>query len=124
VMLAGLDGHDLCIGRDGHVALELSDHRCCTVCPDHGTGDAHNALWTAGSGNCGDCVDIPLSFTAGDHHASHSLRALPAPQGANGNWQGTSDATPATCRWTICVGWLPPPRAVPDLSPRSSALRI
>ncbi len=60
----------LCIGQDGHVAIEASDSGCCghlsrACCPC----DAHSLL-TAGSpaqdDDCGACLDIPISCGSAD----------------------------------------------------------
>ncbi|HUT37111.1 MAG TPA: hypothetical protein VNE39_26760 [Planctomycetota bacterium] len=128
VVLAGLDGHELCIGADGHVALELSDHRCCTVCFDYEAGDAQGAQWVAGPGGCGDCMDIPLGFAAADHHASHggrlvkSTSAQPIPPTGGALLPSVAQAS------CLCLSALdfrsPPPRSVLDLSLLSVVLRI
>jgi len=64
----------LCIGQNGHVAIEASDSGCCghlsrACCPD----DAH-CLFAAGSSaqddDCGACVDIPISSGSADAFAA------------------------------------------------------
>jgi hypothetical protein len=60
----------LCVGQDGHVAIEASDSRCCGhlrwACCSH---DAHT-LAAAGSSaqndDCGPCLDIPISSGSAD----------------------------------------------------------
>ncbi|MBM4041435.1 MAG: hypothetical protein FJ290_23275 [Planctomycetes bacterium] len=128
VVLAGLEGHELCFGRDGHVALELSDHRCCTACPDHQAGSAQGARWAGGSDGCGDCVDIPLSFAAADHHAPHGHRARGGSSVLPVRATGVALVAPVAQASCLCPSapdsLSPPPRSVPDLSLRSVVLRI
>ena len=55
----------LCIGQDGHAAIEASDSRCCGHLPwVSGIQDAYT-LVAAGSSaqddDCGPCLDIPIS---------------------------------------------------------------
>ncbi len=60
----------LCIGQNGHVAIEASDSGCCghlsRACCPH---DAH-CLLAAGSStqddDCGECLDIPISSGSAD----------------------------------------------------------
>ena len=55
----------LCIGQDGHVAIEASDSRCCGYLPwVSGIQDAHMLVAAGGSAqddDCGACLDIPIS---------------------------------------------------------------
>ena len=128
VVLAGLDGHDLCIGADGHLALELSNHRCCAACSDHAAGGGQGAQWFAGVAGCGDCVDIPLSFTADDHHAPQGHRALKGTSARPVSPSGAALLPPVAEAPCLCLSapdfLSPPPRSVPDLSLRSVVLRI
>ena len=55
----------LCIGRNGHVAIEASDSRCCGNLP---WVVSHNSVLTFGEtgpsaqdDDCGSCLDIPIS---------------------------------------------------------------
>jgi len=55
----------LCIGGNGHVAIEASDSRCCGNLP---WIVSHNSVLTFGEtgpsakdDNCGSCLDIPIS---------------------------------------------------------------
>lgn len=55
----------LCIGENGHVALEASDSRCCGNLP---WIVSHNSVLTFGEtgpsakdDNCGSCLNIPIS---------------------------------------------------------------
>ncbi|MEK7993974.1 MAG: hypothetical protein AAB403_09250, partial [Planctomycetota bacterium] len=55
----------LCIGQDGHVAIEASDSRCCGHLPwVSGIQYAHTLVATGSSArddDCGTCLDIPIS---------------------------------------------------------------
>jgi len=55
----------LCIGANGHVAIEASDSRCCGNLP---WIVSHNSVLTFGEtgpsakdDDCGSCLDIPIS---------------------------------------------------------------
>ncbi len=70
LMLGSSEATVLCIGQNGHVAIEASDSGCCghlsrTCCPH----DAH-CLFAAGSStqddDCGACLDIPISSGSAD----------------------------------------------------------
>jgi hypothetical protein len=54
----------LCIGQDGHVAIEASDSRCCGHLPwVSGIQYAHTLVAAGGSAqddDCGPCLDIPI----------------------------------------------------------------
>lgn len=49
----------LCVAPDGHVAIE-SGVGCCAERPAPARGDVQGDTRTADSGDCGDCVDIPV----------------------------------------------------------------
>ena len=55
----------LCIGQDGHVAIEASDSRCCGHPPWISRFQDANAFVAAGCSaqddDCGACLDIPIS---------------------------------------------------------------
>lgn len=55
----------LCIGQDGHVAVEVSDSRCCGHLPRISClQDAHTLVAAgclAADDDCGACLDIPIS---------------------------------------------------------------
>jgi len=55
----------LCIGHDGHVAIEASDSHCCGHLPwVSGLQDVHTLVAVGGStqdDDCGPCLDIPIS---------------------------------------------------------------
>jgi hypothetical protein len=55
----------LCIGEDGHVALEASDSRCCGHLPGACCPQSTHALTVTGclaqDDDCGPCLDIPIS---------------------------------------------------------------
>jgi hypothetical protein len=54
----------LCIGEDGHVAIETTGSSCCVAtCSTISKGDATWFIEDSGpaSDDCGSCVDIPLS---------------------------------------------------------------
>jgi hypothetical protein len=55
----------LCIGQDGHVAIEASDSRCCGHLPLVSCfQDAHTLVaagCSAQDDDCGACLDIPVS---------------------------------------------------------------
>jgi len=124
VLLAGLSGHDLCIGSDGHMAIQPAYSRCCTACPDDAAAETPGALWVAASGGCGDCVDIPLSFGADDHHAPHGSRALSRLQAVDGTGMLSVSVTGDTPVAPSPGFLLPPARSVPRLSRRTDVLRI
>lgn len=61
VMASGVSGLVLCIGADGHVALEMAHEGRC-----QDTGDAHGHRHASGLAllstvDSGSCVDVPLS---------------------------------------------------------------
>jgi hypothetical protein len=127
VLLAGLNEHELCIGDDGHVGLDLPGRGCCGGCPDPASRDAGGepaAESFAVAGDCGGCVDIPLSFTGDDHHAPRGARALTSFRGASDTWQGTSETRLVPGELTLDPWLVPPARSVPAVSLRSDVLRI
>jgi len=60
----------LCIGHDGHVAIEASDSRCCGHLPwVFGIQDARTFVAAGCSvqdDECGPCLDIPISSGSAD----------------------------------------------------------
>ena len=109
----------LCIGQDGHVAVEASDSGCCghlsrTCCPD----DAH-CLFTAGScahdDDCGVCLDIPLSSgTADALQAPNEVRPdLPACDAIDPSRVACCDfpESPADLKSLTPLSDFPPPRS-------------
>ena len=68
----------LCIGQDGHVAIEASDSRCCGHLPWDSSIEVH-VLRACGpsaqNDDCGACLDIPISSGAADaFRASNGVR--------------------------------------------------
>jgi len=127
VLLAGLSGHRLCVGLDGHIGLELPNSRCCGGCDQPEAKDPSGASvqqWLVFSGDCASCMDIPLSFAADDHQAPQSGRTLPPPQVASDKCQGASEQTLVAGHWTLSVWLQVPARSAPILSLRSVVLRI
>ncbi len=57
-------GHVLCLGADGHLALEPAEHDCSVHHDDcsHNESD-HSQAFKQDSPDCKFCVDIPLSPT-------------------------------------------------------------
>lgn len=65
LMFSSSEAMVLCIGHDGHVAIEASGSRCCGHLPPISCfPDAHCLIDSAGSAQddeCGPCLDIPIS---------------------------------------------------------------
>jgi hypothetical protein len=65
LMLGNSEAMVLCIGQDGHVAIEASGSGCCGHLPPACCPDDAQCLFTAGSSaqddDCGMCLDIPIS---------------------------------------------------------------
>jgi hypothetical protein len=64
VALANSEAVVLCMGEDGHVAIETVGSSCCESA-QIGTSEGHSAVFVDDSqyagDDCGSCVDIPLS---------------------------------------------------------------
>ncbi|MHC4575314.1 MAG: hypothetical protein ACYS76_14475 [Planctomycetota bacterium] len=65
VVVGNSDMVVLCIGEDGHMAVEGVSSNCCGNLPvgvsDRGVPTFVADSSSANSGDCGSCVDIPLS---------------------------------------------------------------
>lgn len=70
----GLDGMVLCIGDDGHLAVEVTGAVCCDPADILGSLGLHT------DDACGRCVDIPLPFAA--YMGNADRQEFHAPSGA------------------------------------------
>ena len=66
VMAAGGGTHTvICIGDDGHMAIEVADGDCCGVpCEttfEHASNGAGKQMISESNEGCGECTDIPIS---------------------------------------------------------------
>jgi hypothetical protein len=102
VTTTGLNGRVLCVGGDGHRAIEARDAACCGA-KAAGNGPALDA------GCAGECVDTPLSLSA-VHPKSESVAPVLAPAAAPaGSLAFAWQASLSPPRW---VAPSRPPRAL------------
>jgi hypothetical protein len=70
----------LCIGEDGHIAVEVASSDCCTN-PPVGTSKADVTIFVDDShsedDDCGSCVDIPL-FAGGAYTLTAAEKENPS----------------------------------------------
>ncbi len=80
--MGGVDGLVLCLGDDGHMAIEFAQNGKCIACAPSSHGEApvlrQMAPLSSQSGACHDCADFPLRI---EMVAPHS--ALPSPRGGS-----------------------------------------
>ncbi len=71
----------LCIGSDGHVAVEPA-HGESPACPCGACGEIGDALASTEETPCGNCIDIPLSLCGADRIAVKMRAAAGGPENA------------------------------------------
>lgn len=62
LIISSLHGAVLCIGEDGHIAIEAAGSDCCESLPAGRTeaGPA-KAAFSSSKNKCGSCLDVPIS---------------------------------------------------------------
>jgi len=73
-----LPGVALCIGSDGHAAIEsYSEGQCDEINPDFTSDHYSEALTKSNHSHCGTCIDIPFSDNNTENKVTSSNNLMP-----------------------------------------------
>ena len=62
LIISTLHGAVLCIGEDGHIAIEAAGSDCCGSLPsDRTEAGFAKAAFSSEAQKCGSCLDVPIS---------------------------------------------------------------
>jgi len=107
-VLDGPSGEVLCIGTDGHMAIESRTNDCCGL-----PRDQHDEEDMTSEEECGTCFDVPLDrFNA---NISSRANSSPADTGSTvPTNQFAAVAVASSARLNNAVGSIPHPTFSPD----------
>ena len=98
----------LCLGGDGHVAIELGRDGACVASDHHDEESTQCEMTVAPHCHCGPCLDIPLSLELGERKTERSqISTGPLKLGIP---RSTAAFSPMSCQWsTVDTLPIPPP---------------